>query len=311
VIKRILLSAAALAALPLYGVELYCSPERPVVFSGDSVGLRAWTTDPGAISEYSWSVKAGHVRSEKDSAHWDLTGVDPGRYEATVTARTQVGIETCSLDIFYQNQPIYRGTNAIEAGRSLLQKGAKEPGSYGMYSYLLFGEPENDGNSERYRKALEAYMSLVIPLEQMEAYFDRNQLNVFQIPVTVKPRPREKLTLEQLLAGYDFARARLLLGHAQSGLGDGPYLVSSLSPLESQPGGVLVLIQDLSRIPPSIIDLWVREFLNQAAQGCSWKTDDFRSFLLRVRTVIEIVATGYPQVKSGLEQYIKLVESPK
>jgi hypothetical protein len=299
-----------LVTLPLAGAELYCSPESPVVFRGESVRLRAWATDPGQTSGYQWSVKAGRLRAEKAPVEWDLTGVEPGRYQAMVTAKAPAASLSCSLEIFYQNQPVFRGPNSREPGRSLMEQGAKEPGGYGMYTYLLFGEPANEGNTERYKKALAAYLSLATPLEQMEAYFDRNQLNIFNVPVTIKPKPKEKLTVDQLLAGYDFARAQSLLSRAGVPRGVGPRLVSSLTPLGGQVGGS-VLVQDLSAVPPSIIDLWVRAFLNQAAQGRTWSGTSLQGFLLRTRTVIEIVATGYPQVKAGLEQYVKLVESPK
>ena len=115
------------------------------------------------------------------------------------------------------------------------------------------------------------------------------------------------VSAQWLLDNYDYAHARFLLHALPGDLTRGPYLVSSLQPLDKSTTGPY-LVQNLSSVPPHLVSLWTFEFLNQAAQEHFWEPSTGRMLVLRLRTAIGIMAEGAPDVRKSLNEWITLAK---
>jgi hypothetical protein len=94
--------------------------------------------------------------------------------------------------------------------------------------------------------------------------------------------------VEWMLKNYDYARAQVLLRALGGNQGEGPYIVSFREPYswdwpKAPPSR---LYQDQSGIPLRLVDLWVKEFLNQAAQE-TFSRGTPRMLALKLRTTME------------------------
>ena len=86
---------------------------------------------------------------------------------------------------------------------------------------------------------------------------------------------------------------------------DGPYIVSSLTPLGETPAATgPYLFQDLSAVPPTLASEWIKEFLNQSAQVRFWESRTAAMLSLRLRTTLTVLADGLAAVQSGLGGWI-------
>src|SRR5260370_25251693 len=77
-----------------------CSPEKPTVLSGDSIGIRVWVDSPPERLRYVWTATGGNIKGQDAEAIWDFKGAAPGIYESTVkaTAKTS-GSVTCTIQV--------------------------------------------------------------------------------------------------------------------------------------------------------------------------------------------------------------------
>lgn len=109
-----------------------------------------------------------------------------------------------------------------ETARGFLMKGQRESSGYGLYSYFLLGSPPTDSSRARYLKAIQAYLSLIPTVSDLEDYVSADKLNITYFPVKspLPPNP----TAEWLLDNYDFARARVLLDVLPGAHNAGPLL---------------------------------------------------------------------------------------
>ena len=190
-----------------------------------------------------------------------------------------------------------RGSKRL-TGRSFLLAGKPEDGGYGLYSYVLFGEPLNPGNRPLYRAVLEAFLHIP-EVRQFEAENQpRTNLNITYLPLG--DRPATDATIDWLLDHYDFARAQIILAK----LIDhpvGPYIVSyktTLSAASSVENDQL-LVEDLSRISPDLAFLWVNEFTAQAGRAQYWDKPALRTLLLNLRTQIAVDAQAFEEVRAA------------
>jgi hypothetical protein len=300
-----------------------CSPERPVVSSGSSVQVKAWaTTSEGkpATSNiaYLWSVSTGRIRGEATKAQWDLKDSKPGNYTATVRATTvDKKAAQCSLEIVVEPSKPGEGLGRnetrgkYETGRSFLLPTQLEHKGYGLYSYLLLGAPPTDSNRERYLKAIEAYLLLLPDIFKLDKYFPPSELNITYLPVNALPA--EILDIKSMavwvLDHYDYPRVRFLARQLTENNRDGPYIISVLVPLSERAKLSRYLWQDLSAVPPQLAASWIKEFMNQAAQERFWETKSLPQFRLKLRSVISVLATAWPDVRNSIDSYIKLGQS--
>lgn len=315
------------AEKPLAPTSIACSPDRPIVFPRETISLKAWTNSCLSQNlQYTWSSTAGQVDSQGFEARWDFTGVRPGTYRARVHVSDQKNrIAECSVQVIVRSRLIHKRGGKRETGRSFLLPEQAEAEGYGLYSYLLLGSRPSDAARERYLKAIIEYLRFpdVIELEQnIQRYHRisrkeaRRKLNITYLPVKIIPG-REILkqlagdhyteVAEWVLAHYDYERARVLLSDLPGDHQKGPYLLSFL---KSQSGTFLsppYLYQDQSWVPPHLVNLWMKEFLNQAAQEHFWEERTGKQLVLNLRTTVGILAIGLPEVQKALNDLIDWV----
>lgn len=289
---------------PTINAAISCTPERPTVWPRETIHATAWLPDTLHQPHYTWSATGGHITGQASEVAWDFTGVDPGTYTATVeVSGTDVQSSTCSMRVIVMDRQDGRGLHGLP-GRSLLVGAAPEAEGYGLYSYLLLANPPDQSSRERYTKAIDAYVSLMPDVLSIEKYVKQlSQLNITYAPIDTDPP--KVISPEWILQHYNYARALVLLGAIPGAHRDGPYLVSSLTPLtgtENLRGEFL--FQDLSAVPPHLVSPWVKLFLNQASQERFWQQSSAAYFALKLRTAVGILAVGLPEVQNGLNGWI-------
>jgi len=287
-----------------------CGPDRPVVQAGQSVPVRAWVSvaRPSAL-RYEWSAAVGAIKGSAAVATWSLPDDDTslGARRAQVhVSDGPVPIGTCSLEVVVTSPPdTARAPQAVrETGRGFLTKETKEKAGYGLYSYLLLGARPDESNQERTLETIQAYLDVIDEVGALvEAGVADAQLNVTYLPVVAASFGRDA---SAVLANYDYARARALLGRLPGKRRNGIYFVSSLQALSGFSTGPL-LIQDLSKVPSEPKDLirwWVRAFLNQCAQERFWKPKTGEQLALRTRTIVATIAEGLPEIRKSVKDWI-------
>jgi hypothetical protein len=187
----------------------------------------------------------------------------------------------------------------------LLPKQREEVG-YGSYTYFLLGRASRDAN-ERRETAIKSFLDGVRQLEKVARYYGQKSINICYLPV--ESPITENLMPRLVLDRYDYTHSRLLLGFVSQVLrnGDGPYIISSRQPLSQTSGDVGLL--DLSRIPPSLISPWLSEYLGQLEQGMLLDKPFEPSIVLRMRTVLEVLGKGIPEVAQSISDWVKVVAS--
>jgi hypothetical protein len=283
-----------------------CTPQSPTVMSGDSIKIRAWLDGHSDRLRYVWTASAGTIKGQEAEAEWDFRGVSPGIYESSVTVAVNGASASCKLQVVVRERPM--GGMHATAGRSLLVNETSEVKGYGLYSYLLFGQPPDDSSRDRYLGVLGAFLQEMDEIEKLEhlPFVERNQLNITYLPVDAAAS--SGVSPEWALAHYDYARARIMLAKLPGTHLSGPYIVSVLKPLgAAQSISGPYLFQDLSLVPPREKDLliwWLREFQRQAGQERFWEEDTGRQLALKMRTIVAILATAVPEVRKGLDTAI-------
>lgn len=289
-----------------------CSPDRPVVFPGETVRLRVWA-EHGKEEKltYDWEADAGKLHGSVKEASWDFTDVEPGSRTASVYIAYPNG-ETVKCDVLILVEQ--REAKGGSTGWSLLPAEVNEKAGYGLYSYILFGSRPTVATRERYLKVLEAYISLVESIASLEAAgIEKHKLNITYVPVAKMPPQDKRPSPEWLLENYDYARARKILSSISGEYhSDGPYIISHLKPLSNiKQSPERCLYQDLSLIMPKVINGYAREFLNQAAQERHWEERTVRQLTLKLQNIIVVMAQGVGPVTEGIKdikQIIKLKE---
>lgn len=215
---------------------------------------------------------------------------------------------------------VMRQAQERETGRDYLVGKQAEKEGYGLYSYLLFGTPPTKVTRERYLRAIAAYFTIP-PITSVEEYLPPWQLNITYLLLTDPPTPevaqclrtqcisddsdRAGRVADWVLDHYHYARAQVLLRALPGTHRHGPYIVSYSEPLTGiGPLSGQYLYQNLSSVPPFLVQSWVQEFLNQAAQEHFWEERTVEQLALRLRTAIEIFAEGLPEVQGALDRWI-------
>ena len=191
------------------------------------------------------------------------------------------------------------------SGRSLLVDRDEEEQGFGLYSYLLFGSPppqesesrpSEESRSEvcppaeesraRYLATLQGYVDVVQPIEDVLGYREPATVNITYLPVKSMVPEAVQESPEALLDNYNYVRAEVILDalDGEDDLRDGPYIVSYQQPLTGMSGlRERYLFQDLSSVPPRLIHLWVKEFLNQVEQPEYWDRRSWPTIRLYLR----------------------------
>jgi len=191
----------------------------------------------------------------------------------------------------------------LETGRSFLVGEQAEEKGYGLYSYLIFGSPPSDATHARYLRAIEAYLEKIPLVKSLEKSIPRHELNVTYLPLD--STPPSKVLAEWVLEHYNYARARVLLRAIGGSHRDGPYILSFPKPLSStETVSGNYLHQDLSSVPPDLVQMWVTEFLNQAAEERFGEENKGEQIVLKLRTSVGTLAQGLPPVRKALDEWI-------
>jgi hypothetical protein len=216
--------------------------------------------------------------------------------------------------------------SGLEPTRAYLIANRPEDAGYGLYSYLIIGQPPANYEQEaRCLAAIKAYLSIPT-VQQSSAYAPRWQLNLTYVPVTQQPpfdvggvspgHVADASSLDRaaswILQNYDYARALHLLQVIRSQQFSGPYLVSYRRPLTSE---LMVksefLFQDMSRVEPPIVPMWTTEFLRLGAQERYWERESLRDWSNSLRNTLAQVAVSWPQFVSAVEQLVQYVDPPE
>ncbi len=210
--------------------------------------------------------------------------------------------------------------STIYTARGTLFTAESEEEGYSLYSYLLFQRNDQSGeNYERRVAAIRGFIDEIDELAALEAQgVPREEINIFYVPL----RPfmnevsfdvmriylgdlKRDESVKQIIESYDFARSRLLLQKLDL-MGDGPYIVSYRTPISGRQGisPEQLLVQDLSRVPPGLVRLWIIEFKRQVVQERSGKNTNLRRFTLRLRTEIAILGKAFHITKEAVASMI-------
>jgi hypothetical protein len=296
-----------------------CSPDKPIVHPGEAVNVRAYADSAaGKPVQYAWAAPVGRLNGQGAEVNWDFTGVALGVHEAKLSLKdASGGVVQCSVRIIVEAQSRQPLRGNRETGRSFLLPNEVEENGYGLYSYLLLGSRPTAASRERYLKAIEEYLRFP-DITRFETYnTPRRTLNVTYLPLLTFPFRQivERLAdehygevAEWALKQYDYERARVLLRGLPGNQREGPYIVSFLKPPTwNGPPSRPYLYQDQSSVPPHLVSLWAREFLNQAAQEQFWQERTAVHMVLKLRTAIGILAVALPEPKKRLENWIAWV----
>jgi hypothetical protein len=324
--------AAAPAEVAGAPLDLVCAPARPVVHPGESVKLRAWLTDGAGRAvvrgvDFTWSASSGTLTGT-DNADWTFGPADAGadgaaKATARLVARhASLGEARCEVVVYVA------GADAAQPGpdrsaklgaRWFLLPDSSPPAGYGLYSYLLFRTPPGtDEARERYRKAVESYLLVVQPLEEMERHRRRSELDIVMLPLKHDVElpadlsdPKQAASVaQQFLAAYDYARAQEILADLEidaRAYRSGPYLVSTL-PADAGAKEPL-LVFDMSSVVPKLVWDWVSAFCSISAQQRSWGGTALTKLALNTRNALAVSAGDTPEVVAALKDWIQLVKT--
>lgn len=205
------------------------------------------------------------------------------------------GIVTGCSDLAYERR--------IESAREFLFADMPEEGGYALYSYVLLRGAPNPNNEARYVETLRAFLEEIPEAARFRRYAAPEDLNITYLPVTRPLQDQVRVKPGDLLANYDFVRAKVLLRAVPDTTRDGPYIVSSNRPLSriaTELDRDELLLQDLSLVPPNLTRVWVKQFLRLVSKpGAFSRESRWSMVVLRLRTWIEIAAEGLPEVEKA------------
>jgi hypothetical protein len=174
-----------------------------------------------------------------------------------------------------------------------------EPCGYGMYTYVLFGSRVYENGSTLPDEVVQRYQSLLAAIESStataatleEANASRSQTNLFCIPaMSSSKRP--------ILANYNFDVAFKFRSVAMGGsvsmdrhlarfsTAPGPFLISSLHPLNQIRSPEPMLLADLSRHNPEAMREVISAYKERLNLSVPERVEIFEPFLLKLLTLI-------------------------
>jgi hypothetical protein len=315
-------------------LDVICLTERPAVAEGGSTNLQVWATtrdgDPLAQPvSFAWQASEGTIQGSGSEVQWNLSGVSiaPGELHKKVTATvkaaaTGLGEASCAVEVFIGKKDPAGGENSstgtrggLITGRRYLLPDETELSGYGLYSYLLLSaKPQNEEETKRYLKTLEASLQMMNKLQALGRHVRPGQLNATHIPVTELPKGKEDDPdfAKKVLAVYDFARAQVLLNKFEKTYDRDPYLISVKPPLTQASEPVpFHILQNFTGAVPDLAARGVRDFEFLAAQERTWTEQSMRVLAFKARNLVAIAGKETPKVAGGLKamiQFIKLGE---
>lgn len=307
---RLLLILALLASSPssaetdhpTHEHELICLTDRPVITEGQSARLRVVVEDQDGRPtiqpvSFQWHVSDRTVQGSDWDVEWNLESVriesEQTHKKVTATVDALIAgqtVSSCSIEAFIGKKDggsvegHRRG--GLLTGRDYLLPNDTEQSQYSLYSYfLLSGAPTSAVETERYLSILTSYLQVTRKLKSLSRYVGPSQLNATHIPVTALAQEKEEdpSFAKQVLAVYDFDRAKILLKKFQKTYDRGPYLLSVNSPLSQAPEPVQIhILQDFTRLPSELAATTIKDFEYLSAQQRTWTEQSMRIFLTKL-----------------------------
>jgi hypothetical protein len=318
---RGILVAAMLVGLPLpaaaVSLPAVCSVDAPVAAPHENVRANVYVLAPeGESLRYRWKASGGIFdrtngdRTNQAEVKWNPNGAASGTFRLSVEVSDSAGdTAACSVAVIVGSAARSEAPSVSvytrQVRKSMLLRGKPEEEHFGLYSYLLFGGPVNDSNRERYTTFLNSFLHDVLIYDPLSREFSPQQLNIAYIPVA-SDLPAS-FDVAWVLNHYDFERAQGLMSRFPELHGGGPFIISVPRPLTRSPqlsDPKPRLLEDLSTVPVSVVDFWVKQFLIQTAQD-RWDSATLSGLALRMRTAIEVAAIGSKEVQASMKGLFK------
>jgi hypothetical protein len=184
---------------------------------------------------------------------------------------------------------------------------------FGQYTYLLLARDSGSDDDPRRARNLKL-LKLVLTndaacdLPSYRLPRDANHLLVpVNQPASVVELQGRRRTAKAVYADYAFLYADEVMRELGRGGARGPVLFSSNLPL--QPGQGLprqYIVQDLSRCPDDVMDLWLRLFVDASNRPDFWRWDDPTGdkLLAHFVTGLEFAAPIVEQTQSAMKDFI-------
>lgn len=316
-----------LPSLLLLGAALHAP--KIVYFQADPESIEA-----GQTATLRWSVKrADTVRLSPGIGGVESTGaftVSPTTTTTYVLSAAGTGGEaSASLTVTVRTPPpsppppprVTSRPTPVEArlpepaglpfrapGRDLLL--GAEDARFGLFSYLLIPR-QPDAGTPRYQRCealVRAFLKIPEAASLIKGGIKPGEINITYLPlrntIALSGDPAQQTA--KYLDAYDYRRAAALLARMQRRVYDGPYLVSTATPLSAgaPPDANQVIFQDLSAVPPKVAELWMESFLNQAAQPRFWERSTRDVFL---KGLVTFIAAGGEQVSESSSYFASFV----
>jgi Carboxypeptidase regulatory-like domain len=305
-VKRTLLRhAVRLVLLAALAAHLHAGarPQAPTVSLVGTVTDPAGAAVAGArIQAVNQATGQSFTTSASASGQFSFPALPPGRYTVTVSKsgfsrRTIQNINLAAGEPRELNIRLRLGTTAATVevspaprritGRYFMVGWTNEQAGYGLYSYLLLaGKPVSDDARKLDRAVIGAYLQALPDISAFEGHFPKAQLNITYMLVSRRP-PAHGPNTDWVLDHYEFPRARVLLNMVPGATQNGPYIISSSTPLSHSPAlPEHYLFQDMSDVPPALAGMWEERFEAQASKPDFWKPDTRAQWVLELRTLI-------------------------
>ena len=192
-------------------------------------------------------------------------------------------------------------------GYQLLPSDEPEAPGYGLYSYVLLSHRPSESEKSAYKAFLRAFLGLPTSAS-LAKYLPKSRINITYIPVTRQVNILESVPVEKqldlMLEIYDYGRATALLTRFPDKVNAGPTIASVLKPLSGDPDPHPVLLQDLSRAQPNLMDAYVTKFVRQVAQRDFATARTLPSFELKLRDLLEVTAVGLGMSKDAVKSWV-------
>ena len=311
-----------------------CVASPSSIMPGASATITANAVSPQhrALS-YRYSASAGSINGNTSTATLSSAGAMPGEITVTcgvvddqgrsASATVTVTVAPPAPPPPSPPPPAARpigplpGVPATQAGNTLVRvtgtavllAGQKEPAGYGLYSYALLSHKPSGDEGARYKAFLLELVKLPTAAG-LEQYVSRGRINATFIPLK-QADPKweqdsddEKVTF--ILAHYDWERSVAILSSLGQASGPGPLLVSVLQPLNPSATPHPVLLQDLSRAQPPLMEAYVQNFVTQAAKDRFWDRAAMATFALQLRNLLETAAVAVGPGRDAVKTWVKI-----
>jgi hypothetical protein len=208
---------------------------------------------------------------------------------------------------FYDGKPAPNEEIRRATGTAPLMRGGKEEPGFGLYSYALISRVPQQSEKPRYLAFLAALFSLA-SADDIARALTKNRINVTYVPVTSLPPANLAVDAqaEYALDHYDYARSTAMLANLPNPTGEGPILVSVITPLSLTSQTFPVLVQDLSKAQQQLMTAYTKEFADQVANEKFWEPETLELLEVNLENVMVVAAGGVGMTESAVSIWLRL-----